>query len=122
MKEPGPVTSLGLTKVMVTEADRTAGWDFHSPASLSVDYYELWIERPGGTAEQRKQMGPALHSLQYKRARKAHGGRRHNIEKIKYCKQSGGSKQGHCPGFFFFFCSGLALVRKGLATQGENEV
>lgn len=29
---------LGLTKVMVTEADRMAGWDFHTPVSLSVDY------------------------------------------------------------------------------------
>lgn len=41
MKEPGSVTSLGLTEVTVAEADRMAGWDFHSPAKLSVDYYEL---------------------------------------------------------------------------------
>lgn len=41
MKETIPVTSLGLTKVMVTEADGTAGSDFHSPASPSVDCYEL---------------------------------------------------------------------------------
>lgn len=104
MKEPGPVTSLGLTEVTVAEADRMDGWDFHSPANLSVDYYELWTGGPGGSAEQRKQTDPALHSSQHKRARKDHGGRlRCNIKKIEYCKQSGGSKQGHCAGLIFLY-------------------